>query len=108
MTLLPLLKASSAVAADLDMKKIDAIFGRTPAQSGGAYRYGFPRSDLIVTVDGVTLKPIFALGGWVAFKQINGEAMIMGDLVLTETEIAPVMAKRIYPLPCHGAQSLNP
>ena len=85
--------AAPAVAADLDMKGVDAIFGRTPAQSDGVYRYGFPRSDLHVTVDGVVIKPAFALGGWVGFKQMNGKAMIMGDLALTETEVAPVMAK---------------
>jgi hypothetical protein len=75
------------------MKKVDAIFGRTPAQSDGVYRYGFPRTDLHVTVDGVVIKPAFALGGWIAFKEMNGKAMAMGDLVLTELEVAPVMAK---------------
>lgn len=101
MTISTLIKASAlllclvapAVAADLDVKKVDAIFDRTPARSDGVYRYGFPRSDLNVTVDGVVIKPAFALGGWVGFKEMNGKAMVMGDLVLTEAEVAPVMAK---------------
>ena len=59
------------------------------------HRYGFPRSDLTVTLDGVTIKPALALGGWVAFKPMHGEAMVMGDLVLLETEINPVMLKMI-------------
>ena len=59
------------------------------------HRYGFPRSDLTVTFDGVTIKPALALGGWVAFKPAHGGAMVMGDLVLLETEINPVMAKLI-------------
>jgi hypothetical protein len=46
-----------------------------------------------VTLDGVTIKPALALGGWVAFKPAHGGAMIMGDLVLLEFEINPVMAK---------------
>jgi hypothetical protein len=48
-----------------------------------------------VTLDGVTIKPALALGGWVAFKPAHGGAMVMGDLVLLETEINPVMAKMI-------------
>ena len=85
--------ASPAPAAELDMKPVNTIFARTPAQSDGVYRYGFPRSDLKVVLDGVTIKPALALGGWVAFKAMDGNAMIMGDLVLTESEINPVMAK---------------
>jgi hypothetical protein len=59
------------------------------------HRYGFPRTDLTVTLDGVTIKPALALGGWVAFKPMHGQAMVMGDLVLLETEINPVMLKMI-------------
>jgi hypothetical protein len=71
---------------------LDSIFGRTGlAQAGDVMRYGFPRSDLSVTANGVKLKPAFALGSWVAFKRGGGHAMAMGDLVLTETEVAPVM-----------------
>ena len=66
-----------------------------PAVSGDVHRYGFPRTDLTVTLDGVTIKPALALGGWVAFKPMHGEAMVMGDLVLLETEINPVMLKMI-------------
>jgi biotin operon repressor len=60
---------------------------------GGVYRVGMPRTDLNVTLDGVTLKPTFALGSWVAFEPMGREAMVMGDLVLTEDEIEPVMKK---------------
>ena len=53
------------------------------------------RADLAVTLEGVTIKPALALGGWVAFKPMHSEVMVMGDLVLLETEINPVMAKLI-------------
>src|SRR6185503_14854843 len=56
-------------------------------------RVGLPRSDLQVTLDGVTLKPGFALGSWVAFEGTGNNGMMMGDLVLTESEIEPVMKK---------------
>jgi hypothetical protein len=84
-----------ASAQDADWKKVDTALGRKPAVTGDVHRYGFPRTDLNVTLDGVTIKPGLALGGWVAFKPMHGEAMIMGDLVLLEAEINPVMAKMI-------------
>jgi hypothetical protein len=86
---------TSAHAADIDWQQIDEVFGRKPAVSDDVHRYGFPRSDLTVTLDGVTIKPALALGGWVAFKPMHGEAMVMGDLVLLESEINPVMLKMI-------------
>lgn len=72
---------------------VEAALGRKGAmQSGNVFKVALPRSDLSVTVAGVTLKPAFALGGWVAFKEVaTGTAMVMGDLVLTEDEVAPVM-----------------
>jgi Domain of Unknown Function (DUF1259) len=80
----------------VDWSKVDEAFGRKAAAVGGdVHRYGFPRSDLQVTLDGVTIKPALALGGWVALKPAHGGAMAMGDIVLTESEINPVMAKLI-------------
>jgi hypothetical protein len=86
---------SAAHAQDIDWQQVDDVLGRKPAVSGDVRRYGFPRSDLTVTLDGVTIKPGLALGGWVAFKPMHGEAMVMGDLVLLESEINPVMLKMI-------------
>src|SRR5260221_172799 len=62
-------------------------------EGGGVYRVGFPRTDLKVSVDGVVLRAGFALGGWVAFQPMDGQAMVMGDLVLTQDEATPVMRK---------------
>jgi hypothetical protein len=87
--------ASAAVAQEIDWKKVDEAFGRGGAVAGDVHRYGFPRTDLHVTLDGVTIKPAFALGGWIALKPAHGGAMAMGDLVLLESEINPVMAKLI-------------
>ena len=85
----------SAHAQDVDWQKVDETQGRKPAVSGDVHRYGFPRTDLTVTLDGVTIKPALALGGWIAFKPAHGEVMIMGDLVLLDTEVNPVMANMI-------------
>jgi hypothetical protein len=97
LTLLMLVAAMAfpglAKAADIDWKKVDAALGKTAAVTGEVHRYGLPRSDLQVTLDGVAIKPALALGGWVAFAPMHGEAMVMGDLVLLDTEITPVMTK---------------
>jgi biotin operon repressor len=90
-----LVSATAAGAQDIDWEKVDAALGRKGAVSADVHRYGFPRSDLTVKLDGVTIKPALALGGWVAFKPMHGEVMVMGDLVLLETEVNPVMAKLI-------------
>jgi hypothetical protein len=90
---LSLLCAVPATAAETDWKKVDLVFGRTAAISGEVHRYGLPRSDLKVSLDGVQLKPGFALGGWVAFEPMGDVTMMMGDLVLTESEINSVMTK---------------
>jgi hypothetical protein len=88
--------AATAQTAAIDWDKVDAALGRKAAVVGDVHRYGFPRTDLTVTLDGVTIKPAFALGGWVAFKPAHGGAMIMGDLVLLESEINPVMTAMIH------------
>jgi hypothetical protein len=90
-----LLVGTPAHAQGVDWKQVDGIFNRTAAVTGDAHRYGFPRSDLSVTLDGVTIKPALALGGWVAFMPSHDGAMAMGDLVLLEPEVSPVMSKMI-------------
>lgn len=71
----------------------DALGRKGAMQPGSVIKFSFPRSDLSVSVGGVTLKPALALGGWVAFKEIaGGQAIAMGDLVLMEDEVSHVMA----------------
>lgn len=89
--------ASTPAAArqGIDWKAVDAAIGRPGVpQTGDIYRFNFPRSDLTVIASGVTLRPAFALGGWIAMKAMaGGGVMAMGDLVLTESEVAPVMSR---------------
>jgi hypothetical protein len=81
-------------AAEPDWSKVAAALGKSGTEMpGGVYRVGLPRTDLHVTLDGVQLKPTFALGSWLAFRANGNATMVMGDLVLTETEIALVMTK---------------
>ena len=74
-------------------KDVEQAIGRPgQVQPGDVIKFAMPRKDLHVTLDGVAIKPGLALGSWVAFARNGNEAMVMGDLVLTEEEVAPVMA----------------
>src|SRR4051812_24209801 len=72
-------------------RTIASTLGKPGAEMpGGIYRVALPRADLKVALDGVQLRPGFALGSWVAFHPHGQELTVMGDLVLLETEVAPV------------------
>lgn len=82
---------STANAAP-DWNAVAKALGKSGTEmAGGVYRVGLPRSDLHVQLGDIELKPTFALGSWVAFAPMGDQAMVMGDLVLTEDEIEPVM-----------------
>src|ERR1051325_4864610 len=86
--------AVPAVAADESWTKVGEALGKPGTEMlGGVYRVGMPRTDLKVTLDGIDIKPGFALGSWLAFKPMGNDAMVMGDLVLTQEEVNPVMKK---------------
>lgn len=74
-------------------KAVEDVLGFPPANlPAGVARFNMPRKDLHVTIGDVEIKPGLALGAWAAFQRVGeNDAMIMGDLVLTEDEVAPVM-----------------
>jgi hypothetical protein len=77
-----------------DWKAVEQALGKAGSvQPGDVYKVSLPRGDLHVTVDGVSVKAPLALGSWVAFKKAGGMTMVMGDLVLTEDEVTPVLTK---------------
>ena len=70
----------------------DALGRKGTMQAENVIKFSFPRSDLFVVAGGVTLKPAFALGGWVAFKDTGkNRTIVMGDLVLADNEVSSVM-----------------
>ena len=93
--IIPARQQAQQPLAPVDWKQVDAGLGKSGAlQPDGAYKVGMPRSDLHVTIGGVAVKAALALGSWVAFKQVSDtEAMLMGDLVLLESEVGPVLGK---------------
>ncbi len=85
--------AVGASAQGLDTAKIDEVLSRSGQKTGDVYKVGFPRTDLHVSVHGLAIRPGLALGSWVAFLGTDSDAMAMGDLVLLEDELNPVMKK---------------
>ena len=84
----------AAFSADEWQAQVGEALGKTGTPTpSGIYRVGLPRTDLKVTLDGVELKAGFALGSWLAFEKMGDQGMVMGDLVLTEAEVNPVMTK---------------
>lgn len=93
-TAFPSFAQNPPAASDSSWKDVEQAMGRSgQVQPGDIMKFSMPRKDLHVTVNGVALKPGLALGSWAAFARHGNEAMVMGDLVLTEDEIAPVMSK---------------
>jgi Domain of Unknown Function (DUF1259) len=77
----------------LNTSAIDQALGRSGQKTGDVYKLGFPRTDLHITVRDLVIKPGLALGSWAAFTGTDENAMVMGDLVLLEEELNPVMDK---------------
>ena len=87
---------ASAQPADPLWAKVDAVFGAAGKDlPGGVHRFGWPRRDLHVRVGTVVVEPALALGSWGAFVKTgeDGAAMAMGDLVLLESELSPVVSE---------------
>jgi hypothetical protein len=88
------LSAPALAADDAWQARVGEALGKPgSATPSGIYRVGLPRTDLKVTLDGVALRPGFALGSWLAFEKMGDQGMVMGDLVLTMDEVNPVMTK---------------
>ena len=71
----------------------DALGRKGSIQPGDVFKFSMPRSDLKATVAGTPVKPGLALGSWVAFKKVANDAIVMGDLVLLQSEVEAVMMK---------------
>src|SRR5215472_17146836 len=86
--------ADETKASDADWKAVEEALGKAGAvMPGGVYRVAMPRTDLKVKVEGVGVKPGFALGSYAAFKKMGKDAMVMGDLVLLDEEVNEVMIR---------------
>lgn len=87
-------QSNSQQPAATDWKPVEQALGKAGSlQPGDVYKVSLPRNDLTVSVGGIQVKAPLALGSWVAFKKAGDMTMVMGDLVLTEDEVTPVLTK---------------
>src|SRR6478735_7279305 len=83
------------VNAQLDTIAIEKITGIKGKSNNGEYKITVPQNDLNVEVDGFKIIPAMGLGTWIVFTPVKNEAMIMGDIILTETDLKPVQQEVI-------------
>jgi hypothetical protein len=81
--------------AQLDTAAIERITGVKGKSNKGEYKITIPQNDLNVEVDGFRIIPPMGLGTWIAFTPAKSGAMIMGDIILTETDLKPVQQEVI-------------
>jgi hypothetical protein len=82
----------SAIAAELSADKVSEIVGvKATTTSDGVVRVGWPRKDVEVQVDGLTMRPFMGLGAWAAFQKTDDGAMLMGDTVVFQDEVNPAL-----------------
>lgn len=79
----------------LDIAQIEQITGMKGAEKNGEYKITVPQNDLNITVDGFKIIPAMGLGSWIAFTPCADSVMMMGDIILSETDIAPVQREVI-------------
>ena len=89
-----LLAATATSVSALDTAKIEALTGAKGAldPKENAFKVAVPRSDLSVMAAGVKLTPPMGLTSWAAFKKVGGHTVVMGDTVLLEDQVSPVMS----------------
>ncbi len=79
----------------LDTLAIERIIGIKGKSSNGEYKITIPQNDLSIMVDGFKIIPAMGLGTWVAFTPAQNGAMVMGDIIVTETDLKPVQQEII-------------
>ena len=84
--------ASSQSSLGAPWDSVGHILKTSGTATGGYYRYAWPRRDITLRIGDVTVSPALALGAWAGFSGDAGDATMMGDLVLTSSELQPVLS----------------
>jgi hypothetical protein len=82
-------------SSKLDIQKIEQVTGMKGTEKNGEYKITVPQNDLSIIVDGFKIIPPMGLGSWAAFTPCADSAMVMGDIIVTETDLAPVQREVI-------------
>src|SRR3954471_8566836 len=94
-TLILVFVQCAVIAQSLDTLAIEKVFGIKGKSNNGEYKITIPQNDLSVMVDGFKIIPAMGLGTWVAFTPTKDGTMVMGDLIVTETDLKPVQQEII-------------
>ncbi len=90
--MLGLFVIGASIAWGADFKDVEKILGVPGQMQEGAVVFSFPRTDINVKIDGEPVPTAFGFGSWTAWKDMGSQSMVMGDLVLLEKEINPVIS----------------
>jgi len=91
--IIPLLFAQLSFAQQYNWKNVEQVFGKSGTAQGDYFKITFPRSDLTVTINDITVDPSLALTSWIGYMKMDTQVMIMGDLVLLDKELQKVISK---------------
>ena len=86
--------ALPVTAAELDLASVEALTGLKAKfnEVEGVFKVTLPRTDIKTTVAGVRMNPELGLTAWAAFSRAGDHTMVMGDIVMLESEVNPVMS----------------
>jgi len=90
---IPAEAGAAHAAARLDTTQIMELTGAKGLYDAkeGVFKVSVPRSDLLVTLHGRTLKPAMGITSWAAFCRVGTKVIVMGDMVLTQEQVHPVL-----------------
>lgn len=83
---------STQAANPIVQESVEKIIGKKGTMQDGVLKFTFPRNDLKVSIGSISVEPDLAFTSWVAFNHLGNQSMLMGDLVLLESEVGPVMS----------------
>jgi hypothetical protein len=87
--------AKSSIAQQNDWSDVEKVFGKKGNVQDNVFKITFPRSDLKVKVGDLFVSPGLAFTSWIGFLKMGNQTMMMGDIVLLDKEVGPVISKLI-------------
>ncbi len=85
----------SCAFSQIDSTALNTVFGKKGTVTGNVFKITYPRSDLKVKVGDFSVAPGLALGSWIGIIKMGNESMMMGDLVLLDSEVPKVITKLV-------------
>src|SRR5437773_2735865 len=86
--------SAKSAPSSLDTARIEQLTGAKGVldERSGVFKVSVPRGDLRITAPGVRLTPPLGLTSWAAFERAGEHTVVMGDMVLLEDQVNPVIS----------------